>query len=224
MRVCYPDLSIDFELIENQVNVLQVENVDAFSKMVNSLWEQSEGRQGTFVLSDDFGEKHIDKELECIINPFSIEYSDKKILNALYKEIKEIANEKLQQDYLTLNGAIVSLLDKTIQDLPYSIDFELAPDINGLFKMYDLKIVSDSESLIERLIEYLRLKNQLCGISIFVLVSLKQYFSKEAIKELYKFAFLQKISLILIEPSDGEVILEEKKIIIDKDLCLITVG
>ena len=53
-----------------------------------------------------------------------------------------------------------------------------------------------------------------------VFINLKTFLSKEEVEELYKECFYRKINIILFENYDNNCIIEnEKRIIIDSDLC-----
>ena len=73
----------------------------------------------------------------------------------------------------------------------------------------------------ERLAEYLKLLHQLCKIQVIIFVNLKTYFSQDELEELYKFAFYEKLFLVLIENREKPKLKEEKVCIIDADGCII---
>lgn len=60
---------------------------------------------------------------------------------------------------------------------------------------------------------------ELDGDKWFIAVGLKSYLSKAELIEMYKSIALNKLRLLLIECSDKETLEEEKKYIIDTDLC-----
>ena len=223
MTLEYLPLGIEYAFRENEVLSLIVENPCAFSEMISSLWRQVNGLDGGFRLINAENELKIEKEVECIINPFCVDANDKKILNALYKELSLQAEEVFQEELLKANSGMVSTLDMLAASSPYDIDFTPNIDINSLLKTYGVRLNNDYDSLFERLENYLKLKKELCGISCCAIVGLKQYLTDEEIKEFYKFLFYEKMFLIDIESREGVNYPEEKRIIVDKDLCIIVV-
>ena len=84
---CY---GLEIKLDENQVMVLVVENALTMSRLTYDLINQCMGVDGTFVLSENTILK-IEKECEIIINPFQLDFKNKKIMNAI-EQIKNILN------------------------------------------------------------------------------------------------------------------------------------
>lgn len=94
-------------------------------------------------------------------------------------------------------------------------------DLSSLMKSISVEIDDDADSLLEKMMQYIKLMNQICGVEIFVIPNLKVYFSTEDIIQLYEVAMYNKIYLIVIESFQTLHVEGEKGWIIDKDLCII---
>jgi CRISPR-associated protein Csn2 len=223
MNLAYPSYNVMLTLCENKITVLSIENPQAYSKILSDIWNQCQGGDGEFILSHHATIKSISKEIACIFNPFVLNSGDKKILNKLYSILQEQTNEWLIHESASLNRNIIDFFDKLSQHVPYALEYNLNLDIVNLFKSYDVKPENFGESLLERIVEYLRIQSQLCNLKIFVFISLKQYLTTDELKLLYEFVFYEKIHLIIIEPIHSPQIYGEKGCIIDKDLCIIDV-
>lgn len=224
MRLVYTGYNLEIKLIENQINVITIENTEMFSKIVSDLWSQMEGGEGGFILSDNDKILNIAKNLEFIVNPVAVNCNDKKILSKLYKELENMAMEELYENLSKLNSDIVATLDLIIKRATYGLESELQLDVTGLFKLYDVKFPKGELNLAERLIEYLSICHQICGIKVFVFLNLKQFMSDEEIDGIYEFACYEKIHLILFEGSFHKKSFLEKNLIIDRDRCIIEVN
>ena len=222
MKLIHRNYGIEMELKENFLNILVVENPEAYAKILMDLWRQSTGEPGDFCLCDLDVEKPLSKHAECILNPFSLSCNDKKILSKLYHELKEISQNELQQETYDLNTKLVCYLDDLTQCVPYPIKFQVDMDILSILKTYDVMLENQFDCLLEQIVKYLKAYHQICHIDIYFFVNLKCYLSSNELKKLYEFAFYEKINLILLEAVNKNKLDCEKTWIIDKDLCIIS--
>lgn len=221
MKLVNKFYNIEIELIENQVTIITVENPEAYSKCVGDIWNQVSGNEGDFILSECDKIKNISKEMDCIINPFSLDCNNKKIVTRLYQELKLQADNLMQEEVSMLNANIIEFLDKLLFSVPYNTTYELDIDMSNLLKLYNVGIETKAERLIDVIVEYFKVMLKLCNINIFVFIDLKHYLSKEHLEQLYQELFYLKIYLIIIEPIQTERLQNEKYWIIDNDLCII---
>ena len=73
MKLVYPCYQLDIVLEENKIIVLSIENPSAYSVLLQDIWNQIQGENGGFCLSDKDKVKNIAKEVECIFNPFELQ-------------------------------------------------------------------------------------------------------------------------------------------------------
>ena len=87
MKLVCSEYGLEIELEENKVQVLLIEKQEIALAMTESLWRQSNGGAGIFILSAADKIHNIAKEVCVILNLFDINCNDRKILNKLYQEI-----------------------------------------------------------------------------------------------------------------------------------------
>lgn len=219
MRLVNAKYGIDLSLDESRPEILVFENRRIMREITEELWKQCSGLEGSFVMSDNKVLK-IEKNVEIMINPFNLDFQSRKIMNALYTKMSAAANEQVEEKY-RINADIINMLDMISSSVNYSgITYQLDFPWTELFKMYGVKI-DVPDDFIARIIEYMKIVSELCGISVFCFVNLKSYLNYEEIMALYKNAEYNKIKLILIEPNETKIIDSEHVTIIDRDLCLI---
>ena len=145
----------------------------------------------------------------------------KKIQNKLLANLKDIAVDS--EHYLLTNDLIgqnIVYIEKLIESIDYSIEYNNMPDINSLLKIFEIKLKPDYDSVLEKIIEYIKVVNRFLNINSFVFLNLKSYLTNDELEPFYKDCFYNKINLLLIESSLSEHRLDcEKYRIIDKDLC-----
>lgn len=221
MRLICPKYNWEQKVLENQVNVVCIENQDAFTNIVSDIWQQYNGNEGTIVISDGNVSLKYPKETEVIINPLAVDCNDKRIIAALYQEMKDMSDCMLQEETINVQSMLLEYLDKLIGTIPYMSVYDYDLNLTGLFKLFCVRLECVEEKLGERLIEYMRLNKNLCSISYFIFVNLKQYLNDEELIALYEVANYEKVHLILLEGCQRAIIKGERTLIIDNDLCIV---
>ena len=101
-----------------------------------------------------------------------------------------------------------------------ALNFKEEVSLQDLFKIADVKIECENIRLLEKLLDYLGIVQEFLKPKCIIVMGLKQFFEKEELEEIYKFAVYQEIRLILIENVMDVGNYEwEEKVIIDGDLC-----
>lgn len=189
---------LEFDLIENQILVLSIENHLVYSNILETLWKQYKGENGDFILSDESKELKLSQKMDCIYNIFNINTNDRKIITKLYQELTFQNDTLLQEESVLFKQELISYFDKVISTVPYNLKYNFDTDLSSLMKSLSVEIDDDSDSLLEKMMQYINLMNQICGVNIFVIPNLKAYFSTEEIIQLYEFTIYNKIYLIVI--------------------------
>ncbi len=221
MRLIHSGYGIDMELRENEVNILCIEKKKVFANFIQELLDQKIGKEGKFIFSKEDKMFNIAKEVEVILNPFIVDCNEKRIQQKLYQEIYERATDNYLPETTELNAKIISYLEKITLGVPYDIIFDLEERIEALMKIYGVRIEQQRASLLEKLIDYLKILTRMCRINIFIFVNLKTFLDLEDLNKLYEFVFYEKINLILFENQITNKLKCEKVCILDQDMCII---
>lgn len=221
MKFIYGERELNLEFRENEVQVVTIENREYFSAFLQDLYNQSQGIGGKIILSE--GEKmlSLNKVVEIVWNPFSVDINNRKILSKLFQELKTISIEEQYTEICELNSKVINYLDELNLKIPYPIQFHLDLDVLDLYKVYGVQLDIEGMDMFERLLQYVKVLKSLCGIQLLVFVNLKNYLSEKQIKELYKTAFYYKMNLLLVEAHQGKKFECEKNQLIDEDMCFI---
>ncbi|MBR4026754.1 MAG: type II-A CRISPR-associated protein Csn2 [Lachnospiraceae bacterium] len=189
-------MGIDIFFEENKVNVLVIENPIIYTKFLENLMSQIEN--GFILLSEGEKRLQIHKCTSIIHSPLCIDLNNKKILSYLYKEMKELSSENFFEKE-NVNSTIISYLEELIIKVPYPVTLDLNLDEMSLYKLYNVRIEIEELTLMEKIIYYIQLEKMLCKTQLLVFVNLKAFFSSEQLQEIYKMAFYNKISILLLE-------------------------
>lgn len=221
MKLVHPEYTFQIEFIEGQATELIIEEPHMFSSFMFELLQQLEGEYGRFVLSHENDLIKLEKQIECIINPFALDINQKKIITKLYNVIKqEVMCSELMIELSESHSALIELMNKIEEQIDYPLCFKDEFDIVSLLKYMDVKLIDMTGDLVEQLIDYSKLLYQLLKQDIIILVNIQSYLSEEEIEALLKHSAYEKIHFLFIENMDrGLVRSGIRKIIIDKDRC-----
>lgn len=221
MKLTYSIYGIIFELEENKVNIFIIEDPTVLVEVVYSLSEQCEGQEGEFVLSEENKVLNISKNVSFVKEPFSIDCNNRKILTKLYQELEResiTGVEEIQGDFYK---SYITYITNLCQKSDFLLTFVDKPELQDILKLAEVKIDVQTQSILEKVIEYIKISSNLLNQHIFVFLNLKLFLSEQEIEELYKECFYRKVHLILIEATYQMKRVEEKICVIDKDKCVI---
>lgn len=148
--------------------------------------------------------------------PFQI--NDKKVSSKLYSALRDIAETNFLQDYRSICVQISSFISKlnAESDCPISCEEEI--DMTALFKVLGVNIES-GDTLLEKLLMYIRVKSCFLGIRCFFFVNLKTFLTAKELEMFYHEAELMEICIFLLENTFKPKLACERVVIIDNDLC-----
>lgn len=224
MNLVNAEYNISIKLEENRTAILVIEEKILRFKLVDELYRQCMGEEGNFVLSDNTKILKMSKIADFLMNPFSVDYNNRKVLTKLYQEIETSGNESFYEEKQRINGDILTLFDKIMLNAPYNISSKLELDLVELCKIYNIVIENEGDTLLEKLMEYMKIMSQLCSVRVFILLNLTLYLNRKEIRTLYEFASYQKICLLLVEYVMPKEISDEMGCIIDEEGCIIEIG
>lgn len=213
------------EMMKNKikVSVIVIEDIASRMNIIGELCSQVNGKEGNWILVEQEKNYELGKNIEIILEPFSLELNNKKMKNKLYQDIKCIAQDCLFLQGLEVHSCICNYLEALLGRIPYPIKYDEEWDVLEILKVYGVEFIEECDSICEKLFHYMKLVNQVCRMNIFILVNIKQYLTEEQVLELYKLSVYNKIQLVLIEfHMDGKKLDCEDIYIYDKDKCIIT--
>jgi len=178
------------------------------------------GELSDFTFWQDDEQIKPDKYGDMIVNAFSFDLTDKKIVTLLYKKLHNNYNESdLIPQLNKINANIGFFLQELFQTVDFALDYaELTPD--DVFKICSVKPSIVYDSFLEKIICYINILVELKNTRFFVFVGLKDVLNDDDLKLLYNHCALKKVCLLLVESSKKRPLLSfERAIIITDDLC-----
>ena len=221
MKLVHEEIKQDIKFEEGRISVWVIESRQLLSKFVKELIDQTEGEEGGFILLEGNELIRIKDSVNMITDYFSVPINSKKIKSKMAKLLEEIAEEELYCETSELKSHIqqyiMLLTERTNLNIEYDMDFGIA----SLFKLLEIRMEENYDSILERLCEYMKLVAELFENQLFVFVNLRQYIEAEDIGALHKFVEYEKINVLMIENQITERRDDEDYLILDKDFCII---
>lgn len=213
-------LENSLEIKSKTINTLVIEDTHYFSLFLKGLIEATEIESDEFELIEDYKTVDITKYVEVIFDIFNLEANSANILKKMYSELEEDLNT---QEVYTKKVELESIIANITDELIYRSRFSLkVGEINyqNLFKAIEIEFDYEKNSVLERLIEYIKVTSELLKIKVYIIVNLDSFLSEEELVELEKFLLYNDIKVLALQNAiRREVKPSENLRIVDKDLC-----
>jgi CRISPR type II-A/NMEMI-associated protein Csn2 len=222
MKLVHPDYQMQIQFVEGEIISLVIESEQHFFKYIYELYGQFCGREGRLVLSEAGNILKINKYVDFINNPFSININQKNVINKVYALLKEqiLTSEEIENFY-KINSDIVNLIESIGDTLNLPIKYEAVEDITTFFKFMSVELMMDeADSLVEKLTEYVKVIAQVLGVKVIILANMIPYLNNADLQYIKKIAEYEKVTVLLIDNYEKEGYnFYDAKYIIDADLC-----
>lgn len=223
MKLVYPELNLKIDFEENCFCSLIVENQKLFYEFLCDLYLQMEGEKGKFVLSEDLAPVEMRKYAELVTQLVPFSMNRRELLTGLYGQLQKNA---LSENMIGRTYALLSEMERYIGDLTDScsidLDYDSATDITPLLKMFNLRFSADEDSsLCEKLLDFIEAAERYRGKRLFIIANFRSYADDREAQLFFDNALMRKARLLCLESSERCLLKNEKRRIIDQDLCVI---
>lgn len=219
MKLNIKYIDTDIILSNDYVFSFEINNKGLYYRLINDFNNISKGEViDDIYLFEDLEEVNMSNNIMLIIDYFNIDFNNKNYLNHLNKLLIENINEK---DIISINqyyNKIRSIILKNTNDINVVVDLRDEFNIQNIVKLYKVSI-NKKETLLEKLMLLIDIEKDFAVNKFIILVSIKQYLTKDELLELYKYSIYNDIKLMLIDYGQYGVTIEnERKLIIDESL------
>ncbi len=197
-----------------------IESPTMFAEYVQELCVQQAGGEGRFVLSENDKEVNIEKFVEIVINPFSVDINDKRIISRLYKELcKKAFGENMYLYTQKIISALNQYFAELEQQETYFLTVDKEIDMTAIFKAMGVKVESYADNYIQNISQYMKLIAELLSKRVVIFVNLGSYMEVDQIEEVIKEAAYNELAVLFIESSQKSFPKGVTQYIIDNDIC-----
>lgn len=220
MKLAWPFLQDTLEWTDGGIWTLVLENKPLLRQLLEAVRSQSTGGDGDLVLSEKQQILDFSKTVELVTDPFSLPFTAKKLLSRLTQSAAEAA-EPYGEELLSIVTQLNALASKICMGMEYNLTWNELDSFDELLKLMAVHPDEEDMSLPERILEYCQLARGLLGKKLVVCYGLHACLSEEEFELLCKEAVYRKFCLLLIEAAQPPRALDEKMIVIDRDLCML---
>lgn len=222
MKIINREWHRQIELKENVIHTLILENKVYYREIILELLRQHKGLEGDFVLSEKNKDIAFDKNSYFITDLFNIDINNKKVLTKVYATLQKQVEEDIVE-YNQLTSVIKRCFERLVFNNNLDLEQDEEIDVMSLLKLGDFKIHFEESNYLEKIIKYMKVLIDLCGVKVIFLIGLHSIFNNNEIKQFYKEICLNKIKIVNIETQQfsdySNKDYKELIYIFDKDNC-----
>ena len=222
MKIINREWHRQIELKENVIHTLILENKVYYREIILELLRQHKGLEGDFVLSEKNKDIAFDKNSYFITDLFNIDINNKKVLTKVYATLQKQVEEDIVE-YNQLTSVIKRYFERLVFNNNLDLEQDEEIDVMSLLKLGDFKIHFEESNYLEKIIKYMKVLIDLCGVKVIFLIGLHSIFNDDEIRQFYKEICLNKIKIVNIETQQfsdySNKDYKELIYIFDKDNC-----
>lgn len=219
MTFAFPGIDIVFSTEENRVNCIVIENRRFYYRVVKDLSEQILGSDGEGVISSNGKTADFSKKAELLNSFFPFDLNKKNLIS----KIGTIMEQRSQTaDLYIRTSELLSDIEKYIDELAFDFPCDISCEklsVSSLIKSAGIEIVDDSETLAERILNYMALSREFEGNKLFFTVNLRSFVDDDDMNEFMKCVLMHQYDVIMFENCSYPLCGYEKRFTVDSDLC-----
>ncbi len=219
MKFMFPSLSSPIIIEEYSIYSLVIENQKLLRHLLEDLYNQQAGYEGTSILSNNDVPIDISKNVELISNYIPFDINQKRFLNRIINTLEEMS---LKNTFYHETQEILNLLERHLSNMSFNLNVDI--DTSKLFfpnilKAIGIYIKDDYEFPLEKLLNFFEMVLELEKEKLFITINLRSFYTDEELYPFIETLIDNKYKLLMIESSDRPLLMHEKRLIIDNDLC-----
>lgn len=220
MKLINSTMNFQINTEEGFINSLVIENRDFFRSAIEDIYNQTEGGEGRFVLSENNRIINMSKGADIITQFIPFDINNRRLITKLYNNIKTAVEEpELYMKMCEMKSSVSKYMESIINELDFNITYNEDVDISAFLKALDVRFEDGYESLTDKVLEYITNVEKLEGSRLHILVNFRSYVNDEEIKFFCETLAKHNIKLLLIDNCEYNKLDVEKRVVVDEQLC-----
>ena len=210
-----------FDCAEEKMCSIIIENQKMLYHIICDILGQIQGDDGETILSEENQVLSISKYAELITQFTPFELNHKNLVNKVILQMQKLAVD--EQHYMKTQQ-LVSEWEQYLMDLSIDMvgNFNFSKVMSDTFiKAAGVEFDNSYKSLAEKIIDYFELIHEYDRKKLFILVNLRSYLSDKEMDIFIQDVLAREIQVLLLESSEHVLLVNEKRFIVDADLCVI---
>lgn len=219
MMLAHPQMNSVIDFSAPGVQTLVIEDPDFFRNFLQDIRLQIDGYPGETVLSEKCVPLEWPKKCELLDTFLSFNLNRKPLLTKITAALEAVA---MTEDFYQQTTALLSQMECYLDDLTFCADCDVVcgeMTIAALLKAAGISLRDDYDDPLERLLDYMELVRCYEREKLFLFVNLRSYFSDESIRRFLQTVLDHQYAILLVDAWEHPRLPEERRLIIDKDLC-----
>lgn len=219
------DVEEDIVLSSDSYYRLVIQNPIYLRKAIQALKTQIDSDDGDILYLVDGKEEKLSKDAYFIENPLDFDLDEKKLSGLIQKDLSSHISYSQKEAYETLMNQITEYLKSISYDYPIPLSFDTDISLAAFLKDAGITgVAQEEESFCDRILNEVKKLVFLLHINLFFFLNLEDYLTEEEQKLLFHSFRLLEVDFVLLSTHEKNPLLpDEKEIIIDKDLCELSV-
>lgn len=219
MKLAHPEIESVFDFSSGAFNTIVIENQNFMRKFLTDIKFQTGGLSGEAVLSEKNAPIPFSKNAELIDSVLGFTINQKNLLNKIAAAIfhKSVAGE-----YFLKTSELVSQIEQLIDELSFDFPCSLIEtklNFENVIKSAGVEILDDYENGLERFIDYMELVREFDRDKLFVFANLRSFYADEDVEFFAGTVIAKEFNILLVDNCAKKLLNNEKRVIIDSDLC-----
>lgn len=219
MKFVFPEISSVFDTQNNYVNTIIIENPLFLFRVISEINSQINGNDGVCVISNNNKELPFDKNVELLTQFIPFELNKKPLQSKLNSSLEKLS---VQDDYYINTMELISKLENWLYQISQNLNCDLSFDrasVSSIIKAMSPSFKEDYDSLAEKIIDYFELIHEFDREKLFITLNLRDFIDDNDCRYFLDTIIKHQYNLIMIESHEHTHLDNEKRLIIDKDLC-----
>lgn len=219
MKLVFPDIHQPIVFEDGFFSSLVIENPRLLYRLISDFKNQLLGMSGMLVLSEKDEPIAISKNIELITDVVNFDINTKTLLT---KIISALEKQAIDEEHIGETNELLAYIERYIFNLTDDFDVELRCDkisANSVLKSVGISIVSDFDSPLDAFHSYIQLVNEYMGTRVFVFLNMRGFFTDDEIQSFVNMEIGHDNKILLLDNKAYPLLENEKRLIIDADLC-----
>ena len=220
MKLVCPYFDDVIKIDEPFVHSLIIENQNVFRELIEDFTVLCGNSDGKSILSISDNPVSFSHYCEIISSFVPFDINKKSLLTSIISSLEKTA---LNEEFFSRTQQILSKLEVLIDEI--SFDYTCSVHctkitINSLLKAVGIELADDYDSIPEKIIDYMELVREFDKDKLFITVNMRSYFTDDTMQFFCDTVISHKFRLLMIENFSYPILEKEKRITIDKDICI----
>lgn len=219
MKFMFGNLSQPIEIKEGVISSLIIENQLLFRSLIEDIYNQIDSVSGKSVLSINNQPVNMSKMVELITTYIPFDINQKRFINKIINELEKLS---LDDTYYLATQQILTDIERHINKMSFEFGTEIELSklsFPNLLKSLGILIIDDYEYPLENLINFFDVVLDLDNDKLFITVNLRSYYNDQELEPFLNTVINKKIKLLMIESYEHPILCNERRTLIDSDLC-----